>query len=172
MESVIVVDGVPQIAADRQDKLKNVINKIFAKFGNIVNEFYPLNEKGETKGYIFIEYSSPQHAAEAVKLTNNLKLDKNHTFQVNLFTDFTKYEDIPDEWEPPKPEPYQGQPDLHHYLLEPDAYDHFTVVQAQTQNVQFWQNTQPDPTLLEERSVRKYCSNVELYIKLEFFHRV
>lgn len=154
VESVIVVDGVPQIGANRIEKLKIVINKIFAKFGNIVNEFYPVNEKGETKGYIFIEYSSPQHAAEAVKLTNNFKLDKQHTFQVNLFTDFSKYSEIPEEWEAPTPEQYEGQPDLHYYQLEPDAYDQFAVVLGQ--DVQFWQNTQPDPTLMEERQVKQY----------------
>lgn len=153
VESVIVVDGVPQVGPNRIEKLKTVINKIFVKFGNIVNEYYPVNAEGHTKGYIFIEYSSPVHAAEAVKLTNNFKLDKQHTFQVNLFTDFEKYEEIPDEWEPPEPQPYQGQADLHYYLLEPDAYDQFAVVTAQGQSVQIWQNTQPDPTCAEVRNV-------------------
>jgi translation initiation factor 3 subunit B len=151
VESVIVVDGVPQVGPDRIEKLKSVINKIFIKFGTIVNEYYPVTETGHTKGYIFLEYSSPVNAAEAVKLTNNFKLDKQHTFQVNLFTDFNKYESIPDKWEPPEPLPYEGQGDLHHYLLEPDAYDQFAVVLGQGQSVQIWQNTQPDPTLQEER---------------------
>lgn len=153
VESVIVVDGVPIVEPKRIEKLKSVINKIFAKFGNIVNEFYPVDEEGSTKGYIFIEYSTPVHAAEAVKLSNNFKLDKQHTFQVNLFTDFSKYEHIPDQWQPPEAAPYQGQGDLHYYLLEPDAYDQFAVVTVQAQFVQIWQNTLPDPTLVEERSV-------------------
>nr|CAI5869782.1 unnamed protein product [Callosobruchus analis] len=151
-ESVIIVDGVPQVGTNRLEKLKSVINKIFVKFGNIVNEYYPVTADGTTKGYIFIEYSSPVHAAEAVRATNNFKLDKQHTFQVNLFTDFEKYEQIPTKWEPPEPQPYQGQSDLHYYLLEPDAYDQFAVVAAQGQFVQIWQNTQPDPTLLEARN--------------------
>ena len=41
--------------------------------------------------YIFLEYSSPFHAQEAVKTTNGYKLDKTHTFAVNLFSDFEKY---------------------------------------------------------------------------------
>lgn len=40
--------------------------------------------------YIFLEYSSPLHAQEAVKTANNYKLDKHHTFAVNLFSDFDK----------------------------------------------------------------------------------
>lgn len=138
--------------------MKSVINKIFGKFGNIINEYYPLNENGHTKGYIFLEYASPLHAIEAVKITNNYKLDKQHTFLVNLFTDFSKYENIPEKWDPPQPQPYEGQTDLHYYLLEPDAYDQYCVVKApgQGQSVQIWQNTQPDPTLLEDRQVSKF----------------
>lgn len=153
VESVIVVDGVPQVGPNRIEKLKSVLNKIFVKFGNIVNEFYPVNAEGHTKGYIFIEYSSPVHAAQAVALSNNFKLDKQHTFQVNLFTDFAKYEQIPVKWEPPEPQAYQGQADLHYYLLEPDAYDQFAVVTALGQSVQIWQNTQPDPSVIEDRTV-------------------
>lgn len=41
--------------------------------------------------YIFLEYSVPSHAHEAVKNADGYKLDKQHTFRVNLFTDFDKY---------------------------------------------------------------------------------
>lgn len=154
-----MIDGVPQVGPDRIEKLKTVINRIFLKFGTIVNEYYPINEQGHTKGYIFLEFASPLHAAEVVKATNNFKLDKQHTLQVNLFTDFHKYEDIPDNWEPPEPLPYEGQSDLHSYLLDPDAYDQFAVVlgQSQGQSVQIWQNTQPDPIISEERHVSAFC---------------
>jgi hypothetical protein len=37
-------------------------------------------------GYIFLEFSNHQNAAEAVAATNNFKLDKQHTFTVNLFS--------------------------------------------------------------------------------------
>lgn len=148
-----MVDGVPQVGPDRLDKLKSVINKIFSKFGNIINDYYPISENGHTKGYIFLEYSMPVNALEAVKVTNNYKLDKQHTFLVNMFTDIGKYEKIPDKWEPPEPQPYKGQNDLHYYLLEPDAFDQFCVVIGPGESAQIWQNTQPDPTLVEERKV-------------------
>ena len=57
--------------------------------------------------YIFLEYSNPHEANEAVKATNGYKLDKSHTFIVNLFSDFDKYANVPDEWEPPTPAPYK-----------------------------------------------------------------
>lgn len=49
IDSVVVVDNIPQVGQDRLDKLKNVINKIFSKFGKITNEFYPQDEE-KTKG--------------------------------------------------------------------------------------------------------------------------
>lgn len=155
-ESVIVVDGAPQVGPNRIDKLKSVINKVFNKLGNIVNEYYPLTPEGNTKGYIFLEYSNPTHALEAVNLTNHFKLDKVHTLQVNLFTDFAKYEQIPDKWDPPQPRPYEGQADLHYYLLDSDAYDQYAVVTSNGQSVQIWQNTLPEPSVAEERLVSLY----------------
>jgi translation initiation factor 3 subunit B len=50
VEAIVVVDGVPQVGADRIEKLQNVLRKLFQKFGKITNEFYPLNADGSTKG--------------------------------------------------------------------------------------------------------------------------
>lgn len=49
IDSVVVVDNVPQVGPERLEKLKNVIHKIFSKFGKITTEFYPETE-GLTKG--------------------------------------------------------------------------------------------------------------------------
>lgn len=86
---------------------------------------------------------------------SNLKIDKLHTFKVNLFTDFQKYENIPEDWQPSSPKPYIAPKDLHHYLLEPDAYDQYCVLAGTNSSlvVQIWQNSAPEPTLLEERPV-------------------
>lgn len=95
------------------------------------------------------------NALAAAKSTNNYKIDKYHTFKVNLFTDFKKFEDIPDEWEPPKQQPFKAASDLHFHLLEPDAYDQFCVLcgNGAGVSVQIWQNSAPEPSLLEERNV-------------------
>lgn len=50
IDSVVVVDNVPQVGPERLEKLKNVIHKIFSKFGKITTEFYP-EADGMTKGY-------------------------------------------------------------------------------------------------------------------------
>ncbi|KOB71696.1 Eukaryotic translation initiation factor 3 subunit B [Operophtera brumata] len=144
-ENVIVIDGCPQVGPERLEKLQSVITKIFSKFGKIVNEYYPTQENGATAGFIFLEYSNPQNAAEAVKATNNCKLDKQHTFLVNLFTDFNKYSDIPKEWEPPSPLPFKVQSDLQWYLMDPDAYDQFLIGIGTGVALQVFQNALPEP---------------------------
>ncbi|KAG8039174.1 hypothetical protein G9C98_003481 [Cotesia typhae] len=175
VESVIVVDGTPQVEPERLEKFNTLINKVFGKFGTIVNRFYPKNDNGITKGYIFLEYNSPLHAAAAVKATNNYKIDKQHTFKVNLFTDFKKYEQIPDNWEPPTPQPYSAALDLHYYLLEPDAYDQFAVLcgNGAGVSVQIWLNSAPDPTLIEERArwTETYFKWSPLGTYLSTFHK-
>ena len=49
LDTVIIVDNVPVVGPDRLEKLKTIIRKVFNKFGNVVNEFYP-EENGKTKG--------------------------------------------------------------------------------------------------------------------------
>ncbi|XP_020607385.1 eukaryotic translation initiation factor 3 subunit B-like [Orbicella faveolata] len=89
-DCIIVVDNVPAIPPDRLEKLKNVIRKVFSKFGRIVTEHYPLDDNGLTKGFIFLEFSNAKDAAQAVKTANGYKLDKHHIFAVNHFEDFDK----------------------------------------------------------------------------------
>ena len=60
---------------------------------------------------------------EAVKQLNNHRLGKLHTFAMNLFTDFGKYENIPAEWEP-----YKVASDFYTYLLESDVHAQFCIV--------------------------------------------
>lgn len=56
VESVIVVDGVPQVEPERLEKLQSVISKVLGKFGTIVNQYYPKNENGYTKGCVLMTY--------------------------------------------------------------------------------------------------------------------
>jgi len=40
--------------------------------------------------FCFLEFQTPREAEEAVATTNGYKLDKQHTFAVNPFSDFDK----------------------------------------------------------------------------------
>jgi len=127
LDTVIIVDHIPVVGDAKLGKLKTIIRKVFSKFGNVVNEYYPM-ENGETKGFIFLEYSNASDAQHAVKTANGYKLDKNHTFAVNSFSDFEKYQDVTQEWVPPEPRPYKDRGNLQSWLLDPDCQDQYLVV--------------------------------------------
>ena len=152
VDSVIVVDGIPVVGSERVEKLKSVIRKVFSKLGNVVNEHYPLDDDNKTKGYVFLEYPNHGCAVEAVKTLDQYKLDKQHTFTVSLFSDFDKYLNIPDEWEPPQEEEYKDQGNLKSWLLEPDANDQFSVVFQGGEKVGIYCNTKPEATEMESRA--------------------
>ena len=151
VDSVIIVDGIPVVGGERIEKLKAVIRKVYAKYGKIITEHYPVNEKGETKGYIFLEFSKHNDAVEAIKHTNPYKLDKNHTFQVNLFSDFERFEDISDDWEPPKEEPYVNQGDRKSFLLNEAAHDQYAIVYHGGDKVGVYRNALPEAVSEEIR---------------------
>ncbi|MBN3271543.1 EIF3B factor, partial [Polyodon spathula] len=151
IDSVVVVDNVPQVGPERLEKLKNVIHKIFSKFGKITNEFYPVGE-GNTKGYIFLEYSCPAHALEAVKNADGYKLDKQHTFRVNIFTDFDKYMNISDEWETPEKQPFKDFGNLRHWLEDADCRDQYSVIFESGERTGIFASDIKEPIVVEERA--------------------
>ena len=102
-------------------------------------------------GYIFLEFSKHADAIEAIKGTNNYKLDKNHTFSVNLFSDFEKFENISDEWEPPKEEPYANQGDRKSFLLNESAHDQYSIVYHGGDKVGVFRNALPEAVQEEVR---------------------
>lgn len=157
IDSVIIVDNIPVVGQERLAKLQNVVKKIYEKFGKIVNDFYPMGPDDKTKGYMFIEYNNPQSAADAVKSTNGYKLDKAHTFAVNLFSDYDKYENVSDDWEPPQAKPYKDLGNLRYWLQDPDCFDHYSVIYEGGEKTAIFQNTVHlssvrEPTLVEERA--------------------
>eukprot|EP00088_Acartia_fossae_P013133 TRINITY_DN1682_c0_g1_i1.p1 TRINITY_DN1682_c0_g1~~TRINITY_DN1682_c0_g1_i1.p1 ORF type:complete len:705 (+),score=264.99 TRINITY_DN1682_c0_g1_i1:29-2116(+) len=151
VDSVIVVDGVPVVGQERLEKLKNVIRKAFVKFGNLVNEHYPVDEEGKTKGYIFLEFANASSAEQAVLSMNNYKLDRVHTFLVNLFSDFEKFEGIKEDWEEPEPRPFDDKGNLRDWLLEPDSIDQYSVIHGGGNVVSIYANTLPEPLELQSR---------------------
>ncbi|XP_063595506.1 eukaryotic translation initiation factor 3 subunit B-like isoform X1 [Penaeus indicus] len=151
VESVIIVDGVPCVGAERLEKLKNVVRKIFKEFGTIINEFYPTGEDGKTKGYIFLEFKDRSSADEAVRQRNNYKLDKQHTFQCNLFTDFDKYDNIPEEFVPPPAQPYKDLGNMHYYLLDDNCFDQYSIILDGGTTTAIYLNAVPEPVEIAKR---------------------
>lgn len=68
----------------------------------------PMDETGQvTRGFAFIEFNNPEQAQAAREKTHGYKLDKAHTFSVNMFDDFDKYDRVPHAYEAPETKDYQ-----------------------------------------------------------------
>lgn len=151
-EGIVIVDGVPEVGPERIEKLKGLMKKLFKDYGGgIIKDYYPVNENNVTKGYVFIELKDKASAEEAVKGRNNYKLDKAHTLSCHLCTDVDKYTNVPDRFEPPKPQPYQDLGNLHYYLLEENCFDQFSVITNGGLNTAIYLNSVPEPSLIEAR---------------------
>lgn len=149
-ESVIVVDNIPVIGAERLEKLKSVVTKIFGKFGAIESDHYP-KENGKTKGYLFIEYKRVEDASEAVKKMDGYKLDKSHTFRVNLFNDIEKYENFELAEKGAQVQPYKDPGNLQYFLEDDDCCDQFSVIYEGGDKTAIFVNNPTDPSVVEER---------------------
>lgn len=138
--SVIVVGNIPVVPPEKYEKLTAVIRKIYSTIGNIREGglFLPTDEETKsTKGYAFVEFSSPQEAQAAKEQTSGYKLDKAHTFVVTMFDDFDKYAKVPDEYQLPEVKSFQPQQGLHSWLLDKMGRDQF-VVRHGDETAVFW----------------------------------
>lgn len=135
--NVVVVDNIPKVGLKKYDKLFGVIVKVFSNFGKLhpSGVFIPVTEatsekpEPQTCGFAFIEYADARGAAEAVKKGDRKKLDKAHTLRVNLYRDFDKYAEVPDEFEV-KEEDYKAKDNTPTWLLDERGREQIVVRQG------------------------------------------
>lgn len=135
LDNVIVVDNVPRVPFEKEEKLKGVLRKTFMTISAVKEGGIHLprgpdpNNPGATltHGYAFIEFETAKDAQLAVKNGDGFRLDKTHVFACNLFSDIEKYSSIPEEFKAPEIEAYQQREHLRSWLLDPMARDQFIV---------------------------------------------
>lgn len=145
MDNVIVVDNLPVIPPEKMSKLKEVLFKLFSKFGELVNEeekiYMPMNKEGtETKGFAFIEFKDKHCAQLAAEQTDGYKLDKAHVFSVSLFPEFKRIVEVPDEYVAPPPQEYKSRGYLKQWLIDPKSRDQY-VIRFSDESEIFWNDT-------------------------------
>jgi hypothetical protein len=57
--------------------------------------------------FAFFEFTDPETVKILIRTMNGYKFDKQHTLAVDLFIDFEKYVNYPDEWEEPTVRPFK-----------------------------------------------------------------
>eukprot|EP00798_Chlamydomonas_sp_ICE-L_P008193 gene8193-1455_t len=138
--SVIVVGNLPVVPAEKFDKLVAVIRKIYSHIGSIREGgmIMPVDETTNlSKGFAFIEFANPQEALAARQQTSGYKLDKNHTFVVNMFDDFEKYAKVSETYSEPEVKPYTPTENLHSWMLDKSGRDQL-VLRAGKDTIVAW----------------------------------
>ena len=176
LKQIIIVDGLPIVPAEKHEKLTNVIRKFFSQVGTIVENGLemPKDEKGTSKGFAFIEFSSVAEATAAIQKANGYKLDKSHTFIVNSFEDHAKFMSVPDEEVEFVPPPFVPKEDLRDWLSDPGARDQYVV--RYNEETEIWWNEATKPSMDPEYSRRNWTENYTQWSPrgtfLATFHRL
>lgn len=156
LDTVVVVDNVPIVGQAKREKLLNVIKKIFKNIGQIKENglHMPTDPAtGESKGYIFIDFETPEQAAVAVKQADGYKMDKTHILAVNRFDDIERYTSLNDEYQEPEDEPFVEKEHLKSWLSDPRARDQWVMMKGDEVSI-YWNNKGDQPDLEHSRSVR------------------
>lgn len=146
--SVLVVDGLPVVSAEKADKLLAALSKIFAKVGQLRYPsedgggggggggrppiVIPRDEAGTTLGFALVEYVDAEQAAIAAVATNRFQFGRSNTFAVMNAADVLRICAVADTFTPP-PEPpvanivAEKRINLKGWLLEGRGRDQFAV---------------------------------------------
>jgi translation initiation factor 3 subunit B len=155
--SVLIIDNLPVVPPEKFEKLFGIIRKICSTFGTLPHEdslSMPTDPNTKlTLGFALVEYSKNDEADKALEQLNGYKLDKAHIFRVNRWDDFSRFDTIPDTYQPIPAKPYVAKPDLRSWLLDPRALgggEQFAIRFADESEI-YWSNDAGKPAPIYER---------------------
>ncbi|EYC17469.1 hypothetical protein Y032_0030g2068 [Ancylostoma ceylanicum] len=126
-EACLMIFGIPVVGPERVGKLRTVLTKVFTNVEPDHKAHFPLTEDGGSKGCVFIEFPDKVKAEYAKGVLNGYKLDKNHVFSALLFNEARHFQKPQENWQPPKPTPYNDVGDLWWWMQHPRCRDQFAV---------------------------------------------
>jgi len=155
LDTFVVVDGLPKVTEEQKDKLIKFVLKKLNSAGKTSadNIFMPMGENGQSEGFAFVEYATPDQATAAIKQLNGTALDKRHTIAVNKLVDIERYGRegrVDDEYHPPDIPPFEEKEHLRWWLAEPNARDQFVMYRAESVGV-FWNRKKELPENIVDR---------------------
>ena len=116
---------------------------------------------------MFVEYESEVSAQEAVSQLNGYRLDKSHSFKVNMFSDFDKYRDLNlTSSDIDQPIPYKNPGNLLWWLQKPECFDQFCLLYGDIFTT-VYSNTPGQSTQLKSREVIVIVEERNLFIFLK-----
>ena len=136
MAMCVTVGDVPIVDEKKLERLSKALTNLFSGYGEIVDFWLPVDEKGSTTGVAFIEFKTAAAAQATVAPGANPKLDSKTKLRVNLWSDFDKYAALKEVYEPPTKSDYESNANLSSWLL--DGRDQFVVRHGRHETQIFW----------------------------------
>lgn len=155
LDAFVVADGLPVVPQDSKPKLVKYLVKLLNKAGKVKEDgfFMPVNDKGMTEGYAFVEYQTPQQAIAATKHVHGTAIDRRHTFAINKITDVERYGRegrIDEKYQPPKIDDFTEKEHLRWWLADPNSRDQFVMLRGDGVGV-FWNKKKDAPENVVDR---------------------
>ncbi|TPX53593.1 hypothetical protein SeMB42_g00687 [Synchytrium endobioticum] len=152
-DRIVVVDGVPIVDEIKEQKLLNVLRKVFHDVGNIVQGgiYHPKDaDSKKSKGFMFVEFETAEQAVKAVKVGNGHALDRMHTLSVNRFDDIENVTNMSDEYKDPEVVTLDEKEHLRSWLMDARARDQFVMLKQDEVAVS-WNNKTEAPDVAQAR---------------------
>lgn len=170
--SIIVIDGLPVVGADRVKKLRDFLMRICATVSKNISSddlhFDVDSTSGKTPDFAFMKFATHEDATNAVKLTDNYVLDRNHTLKVCLYQEIENIMNTPEEFVPSNVKEFKPRPDPTSWLNDRQGRDQFIVRHSNETEI-YWANDmvgeQPSYLYGGEREREKGMNWCESYTK-------
>ncbi|EMG47628.1 PRT1 Eukaryotic translation initiation factor 3 subunit B [Candida maltosa Xu316] len=150
LDNYVIVDGAPVAPEAKVPVLIKVLRKLFSQAGEIAEGdegvYMPL-ENGKSKGYLFIQYKTPEMADLAIKKLHGKKLDQNHRLLVNKLSDMEKFGvegAVSEKFVEPKLEPFKSHGYLKSWLQDEQGRDQIVLHFNENVGV-YWNKKANDP---------------------------
>ncbi|ODV79456.1 translation initiation factor eIF3 subunit [Suhomyces tanzawaensis NRRL Y-17324] len=154
LDNFVVVDGAPIAPEAKASLLTNFIRKKLSTVGEIVEGEEGIHmpiENGQTKGFLFVQYTTAELADAAVKQLNGKPLDKSHNLKINKLADIEKYcteGNVANEFQEPELPPFKSHGYLKSWLQDDAGRDQIALHFSETVGV-YWnkKNNDPEPVI-------------------------
>ena len=128
--NTIVVDGLPEVAPEKYEKLQGVLVKIFSQVGRLApgGVMMPMDKASNlSKGFAIVEFSNPREAKMAKDQLNGYKLGKGNTFRTDMLDDIMRYSRVADEYVVPAPPAYKPGENTMEWMMDARGRDQFCL---------------------------------------------
>lgn len=156
-DCLVVVDNLPAVEPAKYEKLCDRVFPRFENAGRVARNpnddtpriFMAKDGDGNTLGFAFVEYVSPEEAHKAVVSLHGMALSKKHQFWVDTAGALERLQDVPEQFTPPDDLTVAttGHADYKSWLMDERGRDMFMIRHDKETSI-FWNDHVVKPSMV------------------------